>query len=64
MSHICVYRLDFADNDAPEFGLLHRGTKDECERVADLIPAVSYSGGRHVQSCRIGVFEDEQGEAK
>ena len=27
---------------------LHRGDKESCERVADLIPAVSYSGDKTV----------------
>lgn len=39
--------LEFGDGGEPSVMLLGRGTRKECERIADLIPAVTYSGDRH-----------------
>lgn len=38
--------LEFGDGGEPNVQLLGRGTREECERIADLIPAVAYSGDR------------------
>jgi hypothetical protein len=43
---VCGYVLEFSDGDEPEEQVLHIGTEEECKRVADLLPAVSYSGTR------------------
>lgn len=58
MSYICAYRLTFKDGGEPEFGFLGRGTKEECDRIMEVIPAVYYPGDRPVESCHIGVFEE------
>jgi len=40
--------IHFADGGPPAEQILHVGTRDECERVSGLLPAVAYSGGRMV----------------
>jgi len=55
--YVLMYRIEFHDEGDVEEGLLHRGTRGECERVADLIPAIAYKGERMVRECRMGIFE-------
>lgn len=43
---VCGYILEFSDGGEPEEQILHTGTREECLRTADLIPAISYSGSR------------------
>lgn len=52
-----IYRIEFDDDGPPEYRVLHRGTKSDCERVLQLVPAIAYSGDRHAVEARIGVFE-------
>lgn len=47
----CGYVLEFAEGE-PEEQVLHVGTLEECERMSDLIPAVSYSGERRCTGAR------------
>jgi hypothetical protein len=43
---VCCSVIEFGDGGEPSVMLLNRGTREECERVADLLSAVSYSGDR------------------
>lgn len=52
---VCGYVLTFSDGGEPEEQVLHVGTREECERVADLVPAVSYSGSRPCSTARMVV---------
>lgn len=56
MNYVCVYALFFSDGGEPEFQVLHKGSEADCKSIADLIPAVSYSGPRPVKTCRMGIF--------
>ena len=49
MTEKLVYVIEFSDGGPPECGELQRGTREECEKVRDLIPAISYSGSRPVK---------------
>jgi hypothetical protein len=40
------YAIKFSDGGDPELGILHKGTKKDCLRVCDMVPAVTYSGPR------------------
>lgn len=40
--------LYFSDGGECEYMMLHKGTEQECERLASLLPAVSYDGTRPV----------------
>lgn len=46
------YVLTFEDGEQSE-QVLHIGTKEECERVADLVPAVAVSGPRAVKAAQM-----------
>lgn len=48
-SWVCAYVLGFEDGTA-EGRALTEGTKEECERVSQLINAVAYSGEKKVAS--------------
>jgi len=57
------YLIHFSDGGDPEGNLLHEGTEEECERLATMLPAVSYSGPRPVAKCSlhwIEVTEDDR----
>lgn len=41
-----LYVIEFSDGGPPESGVLTTGTREECEKVRDLIPGISYSGSR------------------
>lgn len=45
---LLVSVIEFDDGGEPEYTVLHRGSEEECERSADLIPAVTYKGSRQV----------------
>ena len=55
---VCMYQLTFSDGGEPEYGLLHRGSRESCEEVAKIIPAISYSCGRPLLDARMAVFEE------
>jgi hypothetical protein len=46
------YVIHFKDGGEPEEQVLHIGTREECERTAELVSAVSYSGDRPIDCCR------------
>jgi hypothetical protein len=52
---ICGYIIGFDDDGEPEGGILARGSKETCERTAELIPAVAYNGDRPNPVARIFV---------
>lgn len=54
---ICGYRIEFTDDGPPVAEVLHVGTQDECERMADLLPAVAYSGARPIKGAHLVVCE-------
>ena len=35
---------------------LHRGSRKECERVFDLVPAISYSGTKPARAARLAIM--------
>lgn len=45
---LLAYVLEFDDDGEPEGAILHRGTEEECERLASMLPAVAYNGPRNV----------------
>lgn len=57
---MCVVRLDFHDSGDPEFIVLHEGTEDECNAMADSYPGLHYKGKRPIARCRVGVFKDKK----
>lgn len=44
--HALFYLIWFVDSDVAEGQCLHIGTKEDCEHLEQLMPAVSYSGNR------------------
>ncbi|MGL1645769.1 hypothetical protein ACSTHO_23620, partial [Vibrio parahaemolyticus] len=57
---ICAVKLEFSDGGVPEGQLIHRGTKEECERVYDMLPAISYRGSRPVSEARLLLMVDRE----
>lgn len=55
---VLAYRIEFDDGGPAEIGVLHRGTKDECERVYAAVPAINYDGPRLPKACQLGIFPD------
>lgn len=55
------YALDFEDGES-EGRVIHRGTLEECERVRNLMPAVSYSGDRKVERAHSFVMRQSDWE--
>jgi hypothetical protein len=51
------YLIHFSDGGDPEGQLLHEGTEDECVKLANMLPAVSYSGQRPVAKCTLHWIE-------
>lgn len=43
---IAGYAIKFSDGGDPEMGFFHKGTKEECQCVLDLVPGIAYSGDR------------------
>lgn len=60
---LCGYIIEFTDGGEPEGGILHEGSREDCEKVRDMIPGVSYSGDRPIKHATIGVWQDESAEA-
>lgn len=44
--YVCGYVIHFSDDGPDEGQELHRGSLQECGELADIIPAVCYSGSR------------------
>lgn len=60
--YVAGYVLHFKDGGPPEEQVLHRGSFESCRDLADLIPAVSYSGPRPIDRCEwVVVPEPEVG---
>lgn len=49
---VALTYIKFKDGSAEAMEIA-RGTKEECERVADLIPAVAYSGSKTVKEASV-----------
>ena len=54
--YLLVYRITFKDAGTPEYGLLHRGTKESCENAMELVPAVNYTGSRFVEHAELFII--------
>ena len=50
---VCVSVVEFSDGGEPSAMLLHRGSREDCEFVADRLPAVAYNGTRPVAGARV-----------
>ena len=59
MEMVAAAVLEFENGDISA-SLLARGEGDKCARVADLVPAVAYSGDKKVTSSRIIIMPAEQ----
>ena len=46
MEYVAFYLIEFSDGGNLEGGLWCQGTKEDCEMVADRIPAIMYKGPR------------------
>lgn len=55
-----AYRITFHDGGMPEIGVLHRGTKEECDLLYASVPAINYNGPRVPKQCNLGVFPDDR----
>ena len=58
------YIIEFSDGGDPEECVLHVGTREACERVMSVIPAVAYSGPRPNPRARGMVIPFPEGETK
>lgn len=43
---VAGYKIEFSDGGEPEVKFLHIGTKQDCERVLEMLSGVAYSGKR------------------
>jgi hypothetical protein len=55
--------VQFDGNEHAKGQELHRGTYEECEKLKDVIPAVTYSGDKKPKSAKLlivpeGVFDE------
>jgi hypothetical protein len=60
--YVCVYQITFADGGEPEYGILSKGSREDCERVMSMIPAIAYNGPRPVDSCSVAVVAERATE--
>lgn len=52
---VAGYAIKFTDGTT-EGNLLHKGSKESCERVRDMVPAISYSGPLKFESAHTFVM--------
>lgn len=52
--HVCAVAIFLADGTA-ETQVLHRGSREDCEAVEALTPAVTYAGAKPVRHAKIVV---------
>jgi len=52
---VCGYVIEFDDGGEPESQVLHVGSKESCEAVSDMLPAVLYSGDRPIKDAYMRV---------
>lgn len=57
MSFVCSYIIYYKDGETEEC-VLHRGTKEECEKIYALCSPVVYSGVRPVDHTELVVVEE------
>jgi hypothetical protein len=57
LEYVAGYVISFGDGGDPEGGVLHRGTKVECEEIKANVHAISYSGGRSVEEASFFIVE-------
>lgn len=61
-AYVLVSVMEFSDDTCSGM-VLHRGTKDDCEAIAERIPAVSYSGDKQVVRSYLSVVTEEMYDA-
>jgi len=52
--HVCAVAIFLADGTA-ETKVLHRGSREACEAVEALTPAITYAGAKQVRHAKIFV---------
>jgi hypothetical protein len=57
MEHYLTTAILFKDGHM-EGQVLHVGTRAECERVANMVPAIAYNGPRAVEEARLSIMEN------
>jgi hypothetical protein len=60
IKYICGYLIHFSDGGEPEGRVLHRGSRDECERMGQVVLAVSYSGPRPDPRAEFFIVPDKE----
>ena len=61
IQYVCGYLIRFSDGGQPEGRVLHRGTREECERMGKVMLAVSYSGSRPDPPAEFFIVPDKEG---
>jgi hypothetical protein len=56
---MCVSCIEFADTGSVSAQPLHVGDLQSCERVADMLPAISYSGDRPVKKAWMSIIRTQ-----
>ena len=59
-AYVCGYLIHFSDGGEPEERVLHRGTLEECQRIAKVMLAISYSGGRPDPKCEFVIVPEQE----
>lgn len=57
--YVCGSLLVFDDQSAQGM-ILHRGGRESCDKVADMIPAVSYNGEKRIAESRLLIMPEEE----
>jgi hypothetical protein len=59
VSFVCGHVIHFKDGGDTEECVLGRGTLEECERIGQVVLAVSYSGNRPVDHAEFVIVESD-----
>lgn len=54
-----LYIIEFDDGEPDEGQVLHCGTREECDRIVAVCPAIAYSGPRPVKGAHVKVGVNE-----
>ena len=54
-----LYIIEFDDDEPDEGQVLHVGTREECDRIIEVCPAVAYGGPRTVKGAHVKVGPNE-----
>lgn len=55
-THVAEVRIDFSDGGEAESWPVFFGSREQCDSVARMLPAVSYSGNRPVAGATVSVY--------